>query len=434
VSRDRAKPAGLGFGGVLLLALGHFAASVDRATPGVYAPALKADFGLSDTRLGALQGPAFVLVFAVATLLAGSRLNRAPRAGLLAACVLVWTSGCVAFALADSYAGLFAARLVLGFGQAAFAPVAMAVLVAGAPRRRLSHAIAVFTAGSAMGRSAGLLIGGLLLALVSGWALAGAGPAPWRVAAILTVLPNLLLAWALFRSVGATSPEPPGRTGLRDAAARLFSEPAGLGLHFLAAAGTILIVQAAGAWAPSVLHRAFALDPADAGVVAGVVGLIAAPAGHLAGGRLLDLRVRSGAGPAVIVGGGAAVAAAGALALACAPGPGWAAAALFVITAGGGAAATAALSGLQPLCPPESREATTSLFLAFATVVGLGLGPLLTGIMSDRLFDGARGLSYALAAVTLAAGAAVAGVSLCAAGPWRRLAGRAQAAAAPVPA
>jgi MFS family permease len=426
---DRGRPAGrvtsagLGLGGVLLLALGHFVASVDRAAPSIYAPSLKAAFHLTDTQLGALQGPAFVLVFAGGMLLAGSRLNRAPRALLLGACVLVWTAACLAFALAQSYAGLFAARMVLGLGQAAFTPTAVAVLLAGVPKDRLAQAVATFTAGSAMGRSAGFLIGGALLALVSGGLLAGAGLTPWRAAALLTALPNLALAWALWRTAERVRPEPQAPNGLREAFARLLSEPAALGLHFLAAAGAVLMAQAAGAWAPSILHRAFHLDPARAAMVAGLVSLAAAPAGHLAGGRLLDRRLRDGKGPAAILAGGAGVAMLGVLGLLSAPSPAVAAAALFAVTAGAGAAITASLSGLQPLCPPAVRTATTSLFFAFTTVVGIGLGPLLTGALSD-LFEGPRGLARALAVVLLVAGAGVALVSLCGAGPWRGLARR----------
>jgi MFS family permease len=418
---DRDAGARLAFGGVLLLAFGHFLAFVDRALPGVYAPSLKAGFGLSDTQLGALQGPAFVLFYVSATLLAGSGAIRLRANVLLAGSVIVWTAAAVGFALAPDYPSLFASRLLLGLGEAAFAPTALAVLASETPRRRLSQAVSIFTAGSATGRSGAMLLGGAALALMSGGAIAGL--APWRAASLALVLPNLLVALALLHRPGAQAGSAPARAGgLAAATRRLLSAPGGLGLHFLAGAGTVLMVQAAGAWAPSILHRAQGLDPAGAALAAGVVVLAGAPAGHLTGGRLMDLSVRSGRGPAAILTAGAVSAALGAAGLAAAPDLGWALACLFLVVAGGGAAAAAALAGLQPLIPRGLGAGVNSLFLAASNLVGFGLGPLLTGVLSDRLFPGPRGAAVALAVVTAVAAAATALAALAGARGWRRLA------------
>jgi MFS family permease len=116
------------------------------------------------------------------------------------------------------------------------------------------------------------------------------------------------------------------------------------------------------------------------------------------------------------------LAALGAAALAAAPTPALALASLFLVTASGGAAAAAALAGLQPLAPPALRPGLNSLFVAFSSLVGFGLGPLLTGVLSDRLFAGPRGAGYALAIVLTVAGVATALVALAGARDWRRLA------------
>lgn len=415
----------LAFGGALLLALGYFLAAVDRALPGVYAPSLKAAFGLSDTQLGALQGPAFVVVYVVATLVAGSGAIRLRRNRVLAGCVAVWTAAGVGFALAPDYPALIASRLLLGLGEAAFAPTALAVLAAEAAPGRTAQAVSTFTAGSASGRSGALLIGGAALAVISHHAIVRF--APWRAASLALVLPNLLVAFALLRrpATEAASLRPdvshPGKAGLGAAARRLMSDPAGLGLHFLTGAGAVLLVQASGAWASSILNRAWGLTPAASALAAGAVVLVGAPLGHLTSGRLLDARLRSGRGPGAIIATGALLAAGGAAALAAAPSLAAALACLFLTVAAGGAAAAAALAGLQPLCRPATGAATNSLFLAFANLVGLGFGPLLTGVLSDRLFAGPRGAALALAVVSAVGGAATALVAWAGAAGWRRL-------------
>lgn len=407
---------------VLLLAAGHFMAFVDRAVPSVYAPAFKAGFQLTDTQLGALQGPAFVALYTVATLVTGHRGHRLPRGLLLAGSAALWTLATMAMAFAQTYAALFASRLVLGLAQAVFAPTALAVIVAGAPAVRLSRWVSVFTSGSSMGRSGALLAGGLALGAFSAGIFQAFGHAPWRAAILLLTLPNLVLVALLAWRVRGRDEAVPRGQGLAQALAHLAARPAGLGLHFLAAGAVILLVQAAAAWAPSIVNRACGLTPAASALLAGLVVLGAAPAGHLGGGWLLDQRRKAGGGPALVVAAGALLAVLGALLLSRAGSPATAAAALFLITAGGGAAALAALAGLQPLSPPHLRPAMNGLYLAFVTVAGLGFGPLLTGLLSDRLFSGPHGLAMALAAVMTAAGSLAGLAAFLGAEPWRRLA------------
>lgn len=421
-SRRLKQGVGFGVGGVTLLAICHFSAFVDRTIPSVYAPSLKASFALTDTELGTLQGPAFVLVYAIGALATGWRGARLPLGPVLAGCVLLWTTATICFALSSTYEALLVARLGLGLGQAAFAPLGLMALMAAVPADRLAQATSVFTTGSATGRSGGLLIGGALLAAFSTGAAAWLGAEPWRIAILAMVAPNLVLAWLLLRRLGPARLSPPPQGGLREAAARILSHPGSLGLHFLAAGALIILVQAGAAWAPSIVNRSLAMTPAASAVLVGAVVLVAAPAGHLGAGWLLDRVFRRGAGPMGMMTAGGAIAAVGALILAGAHHPVGAVAGLALITAGGGAGALAALAGLPPLSPPRLAGSVTAVYFAFVSLVGAGLGPLVTGVLSDRFFPGERGLGAALAVVVLTAAATTAALGLAAAPRWRRLA------------
>src|SRR5690606_37946594 len=99
----------------------QFAAYVDRSMPAVVAPLIKEQFGLSDTQIGALQGPAFSTLYAVGLLAAGHLIAGRNPYRVAAWCAVAWTAGCVIFALASSYSALVGGRVVLGLGQAAFA-------------------------------------------------------------------------------------------------------------------------------------------------------------------------------------------------------------------------------------------------------------------------------------------------------------------------
>jgi MFS family permease len=56
------------------------------------------------------------------------------------------------------------------------------------------------------------------------------------------------------------------------------------------------------------------------------------------------------------------------------------------------------------LTPDRLRGVVTSMFLAFTTFVGIGLGPPLIGLLTDRLFQSPQALdkSLMLTAVVLA--------------------------------
>jgi len=235
-------------------------------------------------------------------------------------------------------------------------------------------------------------------------------------------LPNLLLALFLFRQLRATDIAPPRLGGLRRSLSRILRHPLGLGLHFVAASAIILMVQAAAGWVPSVFNRSIGLTPASSALLAGVVVLIAAPLGHLGAGALLDRRLARGGGPGPLMSAGVLLAVAGAALLALAREPSAAVLGLALITLGAGGAALVALAALAPLSPPQEGGSMTSLYLAVVAVLGSAMGPLLTGVVSDRLFPQATGLGLALVTVMGAAGLIVLTAALLGGTAWRRLA------------
>ena len=403
---------------VSVVSLAHFCLFADRALPSVLAPALRVRFGLSDTQLGALIGAAMIIPYAVATLAAGHLLGRRSPYRLMAFSILAWTIAGVAGALARSFGEMVLARMAFGLVQAAFAPTALALL-ATATRPKAPIATSVFTAGSSSGRSGGLLIGGLLL-MVAGkitWPGGeGEGIAPWRLASLGLLLPNLILA-AYLLMIGRAKAAPP----------LAHAEPGGLGMalwqmagaprafvgHFAASAGAVMIAQAVGAWAPSLLNRRFDMTTAQSAIIVGFVVLICAPLGHLSAGRFAARQAFHMRGPA----GGMALGSIGALlsslALAASSDEATTVAALAGLVATGGFAAATSLIGLSPILKKGNRMAAMAVFFATTTLVGYGAGPLLTGILSDHMGGDAHELGLALAMVI-----AVSAAIVCIAGYW----------------
>ncbi|WP_430387865.1 MFS transporter [Dyella sp. 20L07] len=403
---------------VCLLALGHCAAFADRNLPAVAAPLLKMDLGLSDAQLGLLDGPAFALLYALGMLASWPLASSPHRFRLLAGCIATWAFGMVVFAAGQSFGVLVAARALIGLGQAAFVPLALGLIVERAASPWRARSIAIFTAAAATGRSLALLLGGLVLAMLARWQPVS-GAAHWRLLFLVMALPNLVLIAMLLRRREPSPGLPPPVVVLRQVLASS-RQHATLMCSYLGGAGaSVLVVQAVGAWAPSILHREQGLAPAAAAAAFGAALIVAAPLGHLIAGTLIDLRGKKVTPMSVV-----------ACALLLAIPLLWAvprtssateACVLLALTSLiGGTAAVSALAGLPLMLPAPLRDAGLRLFLVFITVLGVGLGPFMAGLVSDVMGVGGRGLSTALYVVC--ASAAIVGIvsAWLARAGWRR--------------
>ena len=378
---------------VILLAATQLLAFSDRFLITLVAQPLKLDLALSDAQLGILQGSAFALLNAAAMPWAGGVADAGHRRILLMASVLVWSAATLACGLATSFAILLAARVFLGLGQAAVAPAALSLMAHRLPRRRLGRSVALLTAGASLGRSLALLAGGAVLALLTAahdLNLPGYGSLhPWQALFLLACLPNIALLIGLRRVV--EPPAAPQGEG-RPAIAWVVRHRAAYGPHFGAAAAAVLIGQTLTAWAPTFYVRVHGLTAAEAGLRLGLLVLIAAPLGHLAGGRWLDraraFAPRRAASYGLAMGLAAAPACTAAMVLTADRAMSLAAFAGLVAVLGFTSAS--ALAGLQLLTPRALRGRVSAAFVAGVTLVAFGAGPALVGLINDRMVGPAQ--------------------------------------------
>ena len=416
----------LGLGLLLVLATAQFTAIVVRVLPSVVATDLQSTFGLGDAQFGLLHGPAFVSVYVIGLIASASIVDRVDRFRMMAACLVVWSLASLACAMATSFEGLVVARVFVGLGQAAFGPCAIS-LIADRGGRGFARPLSVFSAGSSLGRSGALLLGGAVIAGLAALSAKGLSPAldgvqSWRLVYAALSLPGLLLALVLVVRRDLRPARKTASSGLGPAAALAWTQRAAFGPHLVAACTAILLTQAATAWIPSVFQRTLGLSPAEAALTTGTVVLIAAPLGHLTGGWLVDRLARSGRSPGQVIAGGLILAGGFGAVLGLAQSPQIVILAYAGLSVALGSAALAALAGLQPLVPAGLRGGVTALYLAAVSLVGLGLGPPLVGLISDEAFNSAQGLGQALASVIVIAAVIGAVAALVGLPAWRRLA------------
>ena len=393
----------------------------DRQVLSLLVDPIRSDLGISDTQISFLLGTAFAVVYGVAGIPLGFLADRTSRRNLIFAGVVIWSLGTLACGVCQSFGELFTARLVVGFGEAVLSPAAISLISDYFPPSRRGTAVGLYLSGIAIGIGISILIGGGVLHLIDGGALAStslAKLAPWRLVLLVIGAPGLV--WALvillIREPQRRAAEgAPDAAGAGTSAWRSTSWARAVPIYIVVAAAS-LVDNAVGAWAPTLLIREFGQAPAEVGMRLGLLLAISFGGGALLGGWLADRAgARAGWSGKLVV-----CLCAGLLILPVsfeinAP---HLTAVLFAVPL------YFALSGLVTVCgfsaildavPNRSRGLAMSVSFFLNVALGASLGPTAVAVASDHLFGGSRsGLGAALA-LTVAGGYLLAIIALVAA-------------------
>lgn len=367
-------------------------------------PYLREHWGLSDTQLGALVSVVSVTV-ALGALPFARLADRWSRVKSIALMGSAWSLAALGCAASSNYAQLVGARAALGVGEAGYGPAGGALIADMFPRRLRATVIGAFQAAGPLGAVIGVVCGSLMMSHFG-----------WRMTLAVFAAPGLLLALlflrvrdphgpARARAAGADTAEgAEAPVGLRAVTAALFRSRTAVA-SYLGGALQLVVLSTLLAWLPSYLTQEYGYTNARAGAVS-AVAIIASAVGTVVLGHLAD---RMGAVhsrnklrlPALV-----ALVALALLTPAFAwvsPGP----LQLCLIVAG----AFSVTSAIGPVpavvidvVDPSVRASAIGMVALVNNLLGLAVGPLLTGRLSDTY-----GLPSALALTPLCcAGAAAA--------------------------
>ena len=261
----------------------------DRQVLSLLVDPIRGELKISDAQVSLLLGTAFAVVYGIAGIPLGFLADRTSRRNLIFLGVLVWSAGTLGCGLAHTFGQLFSARIVVGLGEAVLSPAAISLISDYFPPSRRGTAVGLFLSGIAMGIGAAILIGGGVLHAVELGVLAGTPLATlpaWRLVLLLIGAPGMI--WSLVilairepaRRVTENVIETPDRES-PSTWARVIP-------IYIVVATASLVDNAVGAWAPSLLIRHFAKDPAQVGIQLGFLLTAGFGGGVLVGGWLAD--------------------------------------------------------------------------------------------------------------------------------------------------
>jgi predicted MFS family arabinose efflux permease len=354
---------------------------IDRQLISGVLPLVQQDLRLSDAALGGLAS-AFMILYLTGSIPLGVLGDRVARHRLIAVGVGIWGAATFLSGAARSYGQLFAARALVGIGEASYGPTASAMVSDLFPRERRGFVNALFNAAIPLGGAIGVIAGGLVGTHYG-----------WRVAFLLVGLPSVLLtilAWRLgdplrgahdhlTTAEGAQFP-----AGFLEGVVGLFRTPT----FVMVCAVGMLVAFSIGAfnhWLPLYLHRVKRFSVPEASFWFGVLSAVGGLVGVISGGFIGDLLARrTPAGHLLTIAGGFLLAAPAGVVMMLAHDPiiflpSLFFAVTFLVVYIGSVNAV-----IHNVVHPALRATAVAIFVFIINLGGAALSPAVVGLVSDR--------------------------------------------------
>jgi MFS family permease len=376
-----------------LLLIAYIFNYLDRQILGILAGSIIADLRLTDTQFGILSGPPFALLYSVLGVPFAFLADRTNRSRVIAAALAFWSAFTALCGTASSFWQLFLFRMGVGIGEAGGVAPSYALIADYFEPHRRARALAIFSLGIPIGLALGTLIGAYIAHAID-----------WRAAFYTMGAAGILLAPILLYFV--RDPAKASTNAVAAPIGQVFPMLARKPVFWLlafAASFSSLCGYGLAVWTPSVLERSFGLGLLERGQFLASVVLIGGCTGVFAGGWLADRLGALDRGwyaklPAIAWLITAPTFAAGLMAPSL-----WLAWPLLLIpNALNILWLGPVITAVQHLVPQRMRATASASFLLINNLVGLGVGPLLIGRLSDALKHsyGAEALRYAAVGCT----------------------------------
>lgn len=140
---------------------------LDRQILGILAKPIQASLHLSDAQFGAIGGTAFAILYSVLGVPLALLADRVGKARVIAGSLVVWSGFTALCGAATGFWSLFLSRLGVGVGEAGGVAPSYALIADYFPVERRARALAIYSMGIPIGLGSGVLLGAYIAALVN---------------------------------------------------------------------------------------------------------------------------------------------------------------------------------------------------------------------------------------------------------------------------
>lgn len=383
----------------LLFAVGVFN-FMDRQILSILLEPIKHDLEASDAAMGLLTGFAFVSFYALVSLPIARLADSYSRRNIVALGLLFWSAMTALSGFVSSFAQLALARVGVGVGEAAATPPGQSLISDLFPPERRTAALSVVAVSTPIGLMSAFIFGGWLNKVVG-----------WRTSLVYVGLPGMVLALLVYLTLqepvrGAIERERADHSKYDwRATLRYLWESRSLRYLTLGASFSNFGTWALLVWSSSFLLRVHQMPTHVSGPWLGLAAGISGIAGTLLGGILSERWARKDKRwlmrlPAVTNLLGAPFV----ILFLTMPGARSSVAMFFCITFFGPAMIGPLATVIQGVAKIRMRAFAPALISMIFNLIGVGLGPLAVGVLSDLLSPkfGASSVRYALMVAAIA--------------------------------
>ncbi len=144
---------------------------VDRSIISILAIPIQDELGVSDTMIGVMRGVAFALFYSVLGVPVAWLADRHNRVWIIAAALASWSAMTAVCGMAGNAVQLFFARMGVGVGEAGGIAPSYSIIADYFPPNKRATALAIFSLGIPIGSAVGIVYGGVM-ATIYGWRMA----------------------------------------------------------------------------------------------------------------------------------------------------------------------------------------------------------------------------------------------------------------------
>ena len=243
---------------------------------------IQKDLGINDFQSGWLVSVIYLtiglLTFPVSLVI--DRWSRTKTIGIMA---IVWSLATLLCAFTGNYVQLFMARILIGFGEAGYAPGGSALISGLYPMEKRSKMMGLWNASIPLGSAIGVTMGGII---ASTWG--------WKHAFGIVAVPGLIIAILFlfvkdYKTVDLSRVDQSNnriKMERKDMIKEFLKKPSVIFTYFGMTA-IVFVTTAMIVWLPKFFEISSGMDPKKAGTLAGAVMMLAL-IGAPAGGYIID--------------------------------------------------------------------------------------------------------------------------------------------------
>ena len=392
-----------------VLTVAYVFSFIDRQIISLLVGPIQRDLKINDTEISLLMGASFAVFYTLFGIPLGRLADTKSRRAIISIGIAFWsvmTAGC---GLTKKFWDLALMRMGVGVGEATLSPAAYSLIADYFPPHRRATAMSVYSMGIYIGSGLAFILGGLVVQFASAqesFVLPVIGIVrSWQLVFFVVGLPGLLVALLLLtvkeptrKGLTRAGQASPSAVTIRETLIYVRDNRTTFICLNLGVAMITLNSYASTSWIPSLLIRRFGWAQGQTGMVYGTIIAICGTLGVVAGGWLADWWTQKGRidAPLRVAWLSSLFGLPFTILYPLAPTGGWTAVLLIPMVFFGSMPFGVAPAAIQRMMPNTMRAQATAIYLFAINLIGMGLGPTVVAVLTERVFHDKNAVHHSL--------------------------------------